>query len=156
MESTRGNTHSVTFFPPGNVFFGSMISTMHPLTTNTAAVLRGRPDVVDPSCVCRAEQACLRFSVAKASHGKDSRKRLKNGSFFVLPRSPKKFFLGCLTGFFGGSRLQGLVGFQRRLKSQPTGSKKLIERAATDLVRETLQQVIPAPPGKPVQTHSRK
>jgi len=38
MESTRGNTHSVTFFPPGNVFFGSMISTMHPLTTNTAAV----------------------------------------------------------------------------------------------------------------------
>ena len=41
MESTRGNTHSVTFFPPGNVFFGSMISTMHPLTTNTAAVLRG-------------------------------------------------------------------------------------------------------------------
>ena len=39
MESTRGNTHSVTFFPPGNVFFGSMISTMHPLTTNTAAVL---------------------------------------------------------------------------------------------------------------------
>lgn len=40
MESTRGNTHSVTFFPPGNVFFGSMISTMHPLTTNTAAVLR--------------------------------------------------------------------------------------------------------------------
>jgi hypothetical protein len=43
MESTRGNTHSVTFFPPGNVFFGSMISTMHPLTTNTAAVLRGAP-----------------------------------------------------------------------------------------------------------------
>ena len=42
MESTRGNTHSVTFFPPGNVFFGSMISTMHPLTTNTAAVLRER------------------------------------------------------------------------------------------------------------------
>ena len=41
MESTRGNTHSVTFFPPGNAFFGSMISTMHPLTTNTAAVLRG-------------------------------------------------------------------------------------------------------------------
>jgi len=41
MESTRGNTLSVTFFPPGNVFFGSMISTMHPLTTNTAAVLRG-------------------------------------------------------------------------------------------------------------------
>jgi hypothetical protein len=40
MESTRGNTHSVTFFPPGNVFFGSMIRTMHPLTTNTAAVLR--------------------------------------------------------------------------------------------------------------------
>jgi len=40
MESTPGNTHSVTFFPPGNVFFGSMISTMHPLTTNTAAVLR--------------------------------------------------------------------------------------------------------------------
>lgn len=39
MESTPGNTHSVTFFPPGNVFFGSMISTMHPLTTNTAAVL---------------------------------------------------------------------------------------------------------------------
>ena len=39
MESTRGNTHSVTFFPPGNAFFGSMISTMHPLTTNTAAVL---------------------------------------------------------------------------------------------------------------------
>ena len=44
MESTRGNTHSVTFFPPGNVFFGSMISTMHPLTTNTAAVLRGTED----------------------------------------------------------------------------------------------------------------
>lgn len=41
MESTHGYTHSVTFFPPGNVFFGSMISTMHPLTTNTAAVLRG-------------------------------------------------------------------------------------------------------------------
>jgi hypothetical protein len=38
MESSRGNTHSVTFFPPGNVFFGSLISTMHPLTTNTAAV----------------------------------------------------------------------------------------------------------------------
>jgi hypothetical protein len=46
MESTRGNTHSVTFFPPGNVFFGSMISTMHPLTTNTAAVLRGAPSTV--------------------------------------------------------------------------------------------------------------
>ena len=45
MESTRGNTHSVTFFPPGNVFFGSMISTMHPLTTNTAAVLRGNTQV---------------------------------------------------------------------------------------------------------------
>ena len=47
MESTPGNTHSVTFFPPGNVFFGSMISTMHPLTTNTAAVLcenRNTPD----------------------------------------------------------------------------------------------------------------
>jgi len=44
MESTRGNTHSVTFFPPGNVFFGSMISTMHPLTTNTAAVLRQERD----------------------------------------------------------------------------------------------------------------
>jgi len=44
MESTRGNTHSVTFFPPGNVFFGSMISTMHPLTTNTAAVLRRGED----------------------------------------------------------------------------------------------------------------
>lgn len=43
MESTRGNTLSVTFFPPGNVFFGSMISTMHPLTTNTAAVLREAP-----------------------------------------------------------------------------------------------------------------
>ena len=43
MESTRGNTHSVTFFPPGNVFFGSMISTMHPLTTNTAAVLLNGP-----------------------------------------------------------------------------------------------------------------
>jgi hypothetical protein len=39
MESTHGNTHSVTFLPPGNAFFGSMISTMHPLTTNTAAVL---------------------------------------------------------------------------------------------------------------------
>jgi len=45
-------------------------------------------------------------------------------AFFRIPRSPKKFFLGCLTGFFGGSRLQGLVGFQRRLRSQPTGSKK--------------------------------
>ena len=45
MESTPGNTHSVTFFPPGNVFFGSMISTMHPLTTNTAAVLRGAGEV---------------------------------------------------------------------------------------------------------------
>jgi hypothetical protein len=58
MESTRGNTHSVTFFPPGNVFFGSMISTMHPLTTNTAAVLRGSPEsgqtLVDRSCTGRA------------------------------------------------------------------------------------------------------
>ena len=52
MESTRGNTHSVTFFPPGNVFFGSMISTMHPLTTNTAAVLReaGRQAQVTNLC----------------------------------------------------------------------------------------------------------
>jgi len=62
MESTPGNTHSVTFFPPGNVFFGSMISTMHPLTTNTAAVLRGSAEagqtLVDPSCICRAEQDC--------------------------------------------------------------------------------------------------
>jgi len=47
MESTPGNTHSVTFFPPGNVFFGSMISTMHPLTTNTAAVLLGENALSD-------------------------------------------------------------------------------------------------------------
>ena len=39
MESTRSHPHSVTILPPGNAFFGSMISTMHPLTTNTAAVL---------------------------------------------------------------------------------------------------------------------
>jgi len=54
MESTRGNTHSVTFFPPGNVFFGSMIRTMHPLTTNTAAVLRQeRGTQVDNLCYGR-------------------------------------------------------------------------------------------------------
>ena len=55
MESTPGNTHSVTFFPPGNVFFGSMISTMHPLTTNTAAVLREaeRHEVEHVAAPCR-------------------------------------------------------------------------------------------------------
>jgi len=60
MESTPGNTHSVTFFPPGNVFFGSMISTMHPLTTNTAAVLQGSPEsgptLVEPSCIGRGRR----------------------------------------------------------------------------------------------------
>jgi len=86
--------------------------------------------MVDPSCVCHAEQDCLRFSVTTASYAKESRKTLKNSRFFVLPRSPEKFFLGCLTGFFGGFTLQGLVGFQRRLKSQPTGSKQFFEKGS--------------------------
>ena len=67
MESTRGNTHSVTFFPPGNVFFGSMISTMHPLTTNTAAVLRAvERRVYDAKATARsaATRALLRSSAS--------------------------------------------------------------------------------------------
>ena len=55
----------------------------------------------------------------------------------------KKIFLRCLTGFFRGSTLQGLGGFQRRLKPDIQPVRRLIERAATDLVRATLQRVIP-------------
>ena len=64
MESTRGNTHSVTFFPPGNVFFGSMISTMHPLTTNTAAVLRENLCYGGQRGAARAREPALLTSAA--------------------------------------------------------------------------------------------
>jgi hypothetical protein len=69
MESTRGNTHSVTFFPPGNVFFGSMISTMHPLTTNTAAVLREEHTQVENLCYERKTHRLTTCATGESSEG---------------------------------------------------------------------------------------
>jgi hypothetical protein len=82
-------------------------------------------------------------------------KCLKTVFFDVRPHLEKNFF-EMLDRVFPRLYIAGVGWVSATVEASSQTVRRLIERAATDLVRATLQQVIPAPPGKPVQTHSRK